>query len=118
MKELETILADAFAEARTLEGNRASFSVERVREILKDVEEATEEWTTWLSETDASIRSGYSEDTLRGKFELLKRDGHARLAGRNRQYRACALPRRANVVAASARGREAARAMGTLQKVG
>lgn len=111
MKDLDTIIADAFAESRTLEGNRAAFSVDRVREILGDVREATEEWTTWLSETDAAIRSGYTEATLRGKFENLRRDGHARLVGKNRQYRACAVPRRANVVAAAARGREAARAM-------
>ncbi len=107
--DLETVLADARGEAAVLKGNRAAFSVDRIERLLSDVQSAAEDWLTWLSEKDAAVRCGFSVDWLRGRFEALRRDGHARLAGRARQYRACAIPRRANVVTAAARGREAAR---------
>jgi hypothetical protein len=109
--DLSQVLADAREEATVLDANRATFSVARVREILKAVEVASEEWLTWLSETDAAIRSGYSVDWLRARFPGWERDGHARLQSRARQYRAVVIPRRANTAAAAARGREAARSL-------
>lgn len=108
-RDLETVLADAREEAGVLERNGAAFSVDRVRGLLASVQDAAEEWLTWLSEGDAAIRAGRSETWVRGRFEAMRRDGHARMNGRNRQYRACAIPRRANVVTAAARGRDAAR---------
>lgn len=109
--ELSQVIADAHEEAAVLERNGAAFSVERVREILRGIGKASEEYTTWLSEGDAVMRSGYSVDWLRGRFEQWKRDGNARLVGRARQYRQCTIPRRANTITAAARGREAARAV-------
>jgi hypothetical protein len=111
--ELEQVLADAREEAAVLESNRAAFSVDRVRQLLAAVSESAEEWLTWLSEGDAMIRSGYSADWLRSRFEQWRRDGHARMNGRSRQYRACAIPRRANTVNAAARGRAAAERLQT-----
>jgi hypothetical protein len=110
-KSLEQVLADAREELPILARRNATWSVKDIGEFIDAVALAAEEWLTWLSETDAAIRSGYSETTLRGRFEQLRRDGHARLNGKHRQYRACAVPRRANVVAAAARGRDAARAL-------
>ena len=109
--DLAEVLADLRGEAAVLRKNRATFSVDRVEEFCDRVTAAAEDYLTWLSEKDAAIRSGHSEDWLRGRFEALRRDGHARLAGRARQYRACAIPRRADVINAAARGREAARAV-------
>lgn len=106
---LEQILADAREEAQVLRSNGAGFSVDRVERLLDDVSSAAEEWMTWLSEGDAAIRSGFSPAWLRGRFESMKRDGHARLHGRARQYRACAVPRRADTATAAMRGRAAAR---------
>lgn len=108
--DLVTLLADAFAEARTLEANGASFSVDRVRTILTEIGEAAEPYTTRLSETDAAIRAGVSIDTMRGRFASMERDGNAWQVSRNvRQYRACCVPRRANVSRAAEAGRQAAR---------
>lgn len=109
--DLANVLADVRGEAAVLRANGAGFSVERVEQITADVAAAAEDWLKWLSETDAVARSGYSADWLRGRFEALRRDGHAKMVGRSRQYRACAIPRRANTVSAAARGREAARAL-------
>lgn len=112
---LEQVLADARGELPVLRRRNGSWSAKDIEEFIDRVAAATEEWTTWLSEGDAAVRSGLTPTTLRGRFEGLRRDGHARLNGRARQYRACAIPRRTNLTNAAARGREAARAM---KKVG
>lgn len=108
-RTLEQVIADARGEAAVLRANRASFSVERVEELLADVVAGAEEWLTFLSESDAAIRCGYSAGWLRQRFEGWRREGHARMNGQHRQYRQCIVPRRANTVHAAARGREAAR---------
>jgi hypothetical protein len=110
-KDLEQVIADAREELPVLARRNATWSVKDIAEFVDEVAQSAEGWLTWLSETDAAIRSGYSETTLRGRFEQLRRDGHARLNGKRRQYRECAIPRRANVEAAANRGRDAARAM-------
>lgn len=107
--DLSQILADAREEAQVLRANGAGFAVDRVETLLGEIAGAAEEWTTWLSEGDAAMRSGYSKVWLRGRFEAWLREGHARLDRRNRQYRACVVPRRANTVTANTRGRNAAR---------
>jgi len=112
---LEQVLADARGELPILERRNGSWSPKDIREFVDRVAAAAEEWLTWLSEADAAMRCGYSEAWLRARFPSLQREGHARLNGRARQYRACAIPRRANVVTAANRGREAAKAM---RKVG
>lgn len=109
MLDLQQVLADAREEATILEANHAAMSVTRVRELLKAVETAAEEWLLFLSEGDAVIRTGYSVPWLRARYEAWARDGHARMVGRARQYRACVLPRRANTQAAAEAGRDAAR---------
>lgn len=112
---LEQVIADARGELPVLDRRRGSWSAKDIEEFLARITTAAEEWLAWLSEGDASVRCGYSETWLRARFEIFRRDGHARLVGRARQYRACAIPRRTNIVTAAARGREAARA---LKKVG
>lgn len=115
MESLEEVLADARGELPVLQKRNGVWTAKDVEEFVDRVAAATEEWTTWLSEGDAVVRSGYAAATLRARFESLRRDNNARLVGRARQYRACAIPRRANVIDAAARGREAARA---LRKIG
>lgn len=109
MRPLEQILADGFAEADVLDRNGASFSVERVRQLLRDIRESAEPYITWLNERDAAIRAGRSEEWMRAQFPAMQRDDNAKLSGRARQYRQCAVPQRAQTAAAAARAREAAR---------
>lgn len=108
--DLAQLIADVREEAQILGSNRASFSVERVDQILRDVEGAAEDFLLWLSETDAAVRCGYSTGWLRARFPGWQRDGHARFVGKARQYRAVIIPRRANTISAAARGKEAAQA--------
>lgn len=107
--ELSTILADAFAEARTLESNGAAFSVDRVRAILGDVRDATEDFEKRLNVADAMLKSGLSERTLRRRFRVLAEAG---LAGFDEQRRmwfaAAAIPQRADAEGQRERGRQAA----------
>lgn len=110
-RDLETVIADARVEAYTLDRNHAAFSVHRVMAILEDIAAAAEPYTTWLSERDASIRRGRSEAWMRQQFAAMERDGNARTNGRQRQYRQCAVPQRAQTAAMEQRGREAARAL-------
>lgn len=109
--DLEQVIADVRGEAAVLRKNRAAFSVDRIELLCEQIEAATEEWRVFLSEKDAAIRCGYGDGWLRARFETWRREGHARMVGRARQYRACVVPRRANTVSAAARGRDAAKAV-------
>lgn len=111
MEELETVLADMASDADALDRTGNVKQGEYLRASITRIRQAAEEWLTWLSEPEALIRSGFKLDWLRGRFETLRREGHARLVGRNRQYRQCAIPRKANTVSAANRGRAAARTM-------
>jgi hypothetical protein len=108
-RDLETALADLREEAVTLRRARVAMPPDRVEEWADIVERAAEEWLTWLSEGDASMRAGKSTDWVRGRYEQLHRDGHARTVNGKRQYRSCFIPRHANADTAAQRGREAAR---------
>jgi hypothetical protein len=103
--DLSTVLADAFAEARTLEQNRAAFSVDRVREILGGVAAAAEDYLKFISEDDARLQSGKSVAWLRARFNEWAELGHAEVRGRRRYYRAIVIPRRPDLEAARDAGR-------------
>lgn len=109
MKQLEEVIADAREEASVLDSNRASFSVARVRDLLDEIAAAAEAFITWLSEGDAAMRAGVSGETMRGRYPTMEREGNARMSGRQRQYRQCAVPQRAQTAAVAARAREIAR---------
>lgn len=110
-EDLETVLADMTSDADALERTGNVKQADYLRASVARLRKAAEEWLTWLSEPEASIRSGFNTAWLRGRFETLRREGHARLAGRSRQYRQCAIPRKANTVSAANKGRAAARAL-------
>lgn len=105
MKPLEQVIADAREEAAVLDANRAGFAVARVRELLEEIASSAEEFITWLSEGDAAMRAGVKPITMAGRFPAMQRDGNARLSGRARQYRQCAVPQRAQTVAVAARAK-------------
>jgi hypothetical protein len=55
------------------------------------------------------LRSGRSRPFLRARFPEWEAEQMARLDGRRRRYRACIVPRRANLDAAKAAARVAAK---------
>lgn len=109
-ESLESIIADTRGEAAVLRANKASFSVDRVEQLLDDVARTAEGWLVWLSEGDASIRCGFSVGWLRARYPQWEHDGNARMTanGKDRQYRSCIVPRRANIAMAAEAGRVAA----------
>jgi hypothetical protein len=109
--DLADTIADWQGDAAVLRRNGNAAAAEILERCAREARDGAEDWLLWLSEGEAVTRSGFSLDTIRGRFEQLRRDGHARLVKRGvRQYRACAIPRRANATTAAQRGREAARA--------
>jgi hypothetical protein len=82
-----------------------------VRQIVAEVERSAEDWLTWLPEGDAMLRSGRARPWLRARFPQWERDGHARMRGRERQYRLCVVPSRTDASSAAADGADAARRM-------
>lgn len=73
---------------------------------------ATEDYTTWLSESDAMLRSGWTRARLRGHFPQWEQGGNARRVGRgDRRYRQVVVPKAPGESAAAHAGILAARAL-------
>lgn len=110
MTDLDTLLADMRGEAALLRraghGGQATY----LEALADQWAQATEEYRRWLSEEDAMLRSGRSRVWLRAQFPGWARLGHARLAGRRRQYRGIIVPVRAKTLEARDAGRQAGRA--------
>lgn len=109
MPDLATIIADLRGDAAVL--RRAGHESEAVlcERIANDITNAAEEYLTFLPEADAALFSGHRPPWLRAQYESLARRGHAKMHGRTRYYRQCALPRRAGTAMAFEAGVEAAR---------
>lgn len=110
MTDLADVLSMTRADATVLRRHGDTRVADAIDSLCARVERAAEEWLTWLSETDAALKCGYSTGWLRVRFGAWEREGHARRTPNGeRQYRACIVPRRAQVARAAARGRLAAR---------
>lgn len=107
--DLAQILADLRGDAAVLRRSGHAEQAVAREQIADDVTAAAEEWLTFLSESDAMLRSGRTKDWLRSRFAEWERDGHARLVNKQRQYRMCVVPRRYNLSDAREAGAEAAR---------
>lgn len=109
-RDLEIVLADWRERAQVLRSCRRGADAELVETIVDDLATAARDFTAWLSEEDARMRSGWAVKRLRGMWAVWHADGHARLGPRGREYRQCVIPQRAHTSAAREAGREAARA--------
>ena len=107
---LEQVLADFREEAAVLKRAGHPVQAAGIDRLCDAVAEATEDYRTWLSESDARLQSGRSVEWLRGQFPRWLDLGLARLSGKKREYRAMIVPRRANASAAREAGRKAGRA--------
>lgn len=110
MKDLAVIIAKWKAEAEVVRRRGNTAVADALAACADEAEESAEEWLTWLTEEDAALRSGFTVKWIRARFEAWVREGHARQNGkRSRIYRAAIIPRRANIIDATAAGRSAAR---------
>lgn len=110
IRTLEQALADWRERANTLRTCRRPADAELVDEIVGDFAIAAEEFTRWISEDDARMRSGRGLAYFRGRFQDWQEQGHARF-GRDgrREYRLVVVPQRAHLSAAREAGLEAGR---------
>jgi hypothetical protein len=113
IRTLETVIADYRADADSLDRTHSASTAKLIRQICAEVEKAAEDYLVFLYETEASLWSGYSKDWLRSQYPKWERLGHAKMSEsgkRERMFRRCVLPRRANLAAARADAVRVARA--------
>jgi hypothetical protein len=91
--DLAQKLADILDEANVLDRNRTSFSTDRVRALVSEVQTEAKEYLTFISEAAATIRCGRPRTWLRAQFPEWQRQGHARFnASGKREYRQVIIP--------------------------
>jgi hypothetical protein len=76
--DLAQKISDIIEEANMLDRSRASFSTDRVREIMREFATEAKEAVTWIPETQAMVRSGKTRAWLRAQFPDWARQGYAR----------------------------------------
>ena len=106
---LEQVLADYRGDAQVLRRRGHAHDAELIEMICDAVAAAAEDYLRWITEDEAMLRSARSRAWLRGQFAEWERQGLARRDGKRRLYRMIAVPLRANLTAAAAAGRAAAR---------
>lgn len=112
MKPIEQVIADAREEAAVLRKHGQAAIATAIDRVCDEVSEATEDYRTWLTETDAMLRSGHTRTWLRNRFPAWAHQGMARWSPKNstaREFRALIIPVRTNLAALRADARMAAR---------
>lgn len=108
MKTLEEVLEAGHARADVLREEGITSQADAYKRFIREVENATVDYRTWLSEDDAMFRSGRGRDYFRSRFNEWAALTHARpdpSNPRKRQYRQLLVPLRANPAAARDAGR-------------
>jgi hypothetical protein len=113
VEPLEQVLADWRGDAQVLRRHGDTRLAEQLERCADEAANAAEDYTRWLTEDDAQLRSGWSARRLRQHFAEWERQGHGRREGRRRLYRMVVIPPRANIIAAREAGRRAAGTSGT-----
>jgi hypothetical protein len=103
--DLAQLFADKREEVQMLARNATAVLPSFLDEFLDEFRAVAEDFITWLSETDAMLKSGLSERTLRRRFREMLDCGTARWGKNGREYLSCGIPNRPEVAAARARGR-------------
>ena len=92
---LDQLLADFREEAAVLRANGHSVQALGQERILNAVAEATADWRSWISESEAQLRSGKGPDFFRSHRQVWAEDGLAEQRnGRRWFYRRVIVPRR------------------------
>lgn len=102
MSDLAQILTDARGDLAVLRKHGASVPIERVAEIIDGLAEAAYPFVTYISETDAIVRSDHRAPWFRQRFDDWARQGYARMnprRPRERQYLLAIVPLRHDVEA-------------------
>lgn len=109
--DLVQVLADARGDLAVLRKHGASVPIEKVADLIEGVAEAAYPFVTFISETEAVVRSDHRAPWFRQRFGDWERQGYARLNPRRpkeRQYLLAVVPLRHDVEAVRADARRAA----------
>ena len=99
MEDLEQVLADELKDAAVLRRRGHEHDASLIERIVDRVRAASEEYVTWLSESEAMMRSGRSSGWLRARFVEWQSRKLARYnPRRKREYREVVVPQRAHVL--------------------
>lgn len=109
MPDLGQVLADWREQASILRRRGHPREAKHIEQLCDDVKYAAGTYLDWLTEDEAMLRSGRSRTYLRARFPEWQSEHMALAEGRRRRYRACVIPRRADVEAAKAAARVAAK---------
>ena len=113
MSDLIQKLADARGDLAVLRKHGASVPIERVAELVEGIAEASYAFVTFISETDAVVRSDHRAPWFRQRFADWQRQGFARYNPRRpkeREYLLVVVPLRHDVEAVRADARQQAKA--------
>lgn len=105
------VIADAQGDLAVLRKHGASVPIERVVGLIEGVAEAAYPFVTFISETEAVVRSDHRAPWFRQRFGDWERQGYARLNPRRpkeRQYLLAIVPLRHDVEAVRADARRTA----------
>lgn len=104
-RPLERVLADLREESVILRRNGHSAQADALVRACDEVAAAAADYTTWISETEAKLRSGRGDDYFRARRQTWAEDGLAEQRGRVWYYRRCVVERRklASITRAEAR---------------
>lgn len=102
--DLSQLLVDKREEVAMLARAHASVQPEYLTDLLDEFKAAAEDFITWLSESDAMLKSGLSERTLRRRYREMLDCGTARWGKTGREYIAKCIPYRPDIAAARAKG--------------
>lgn len=102
--ELRQVLANARGDAAVLRRAGNEGQAEYIEKLCDSVKESAEDYMTWLEESDAKLRSGWTDRTARRRFGELQECGLARWLDGRRQFKMCAVPPRSSPEEQKARG--------------
>lgn len=107
---LEEVLASEREDAQVLRRRGYARDADLIDGLLDRVRTAAEDYITWLSESEAMIRSGEKASYFKKRYPAWMAEGHARVNERGvREYRMCIVPQRRHESAAAEAGRRAGR---------
>lgn len=90
---LERVLTTAKDDAAALRRRGDARTAQVLDDLCGAVAEAAADWLAWLSESEATLRSGKSVDYFRDRRIQWEIDGLAKKEGRRWFYRRCIVPR-------------------------
>lgn len=102
---LTQLVAEIRDHAAVLEHTGNTGQAQYLAHVAERLKDAAEDYTTWISEQNALLRSGWTERTMRRRFAELQECGLARWHDGKREFLVCAVPPRADIEGARERAR-------------